>query len=196
MSLFARDRIILDLCGGTGAWSKPYVDAGYDVQLIDIDQDVRLFQCPDEQIYGILAAPPCTHLCLSGARWWEKKGDTALLEALSVVDACLRVIHVCNPKFWCLENPVGRLVRHLGKSRMTFHPYEYGDAYKKRTCLWGDFRIPKRNPVDPVKARTGHHSMDAWLTDTYGKNPAWNNRSKLRNTTPPGFAQAFYEANK
>jgi hypothetical protein len=54
-------KIILDLCGGTGSWSKPYRDAGYDVRLITLpDNDVMTYKLPDEPIYGILAAPPCT----------------------------------------------------------------------------------------------------------------------------------------
>jgi hypothetical protein len=53
-----KDKIILDLCGGTGAWSRPYRLAGYDVRVITLpDYDVRCFE-PPENVYGILAAPP------------------------------------------------------------------------------------------------------------------------------------------
>jgi hypothetical protein len=53
-------KIILDLCGGTGAWSKPYKDAGYDVRNITLPEyDVRTYIPPDN-VYGILVAPPCT----------------------------------------------------------------------------------------------------------------------------------------
>ena len=56
-----KNKIILDLCGGTGAWSKPYQDAGYDVRIITLpDYDVRLYIPPIDDVYGILAAPPCT----------------------------------------------------------------------------------------------------------------------------------------
>ncbi len=80
------DKIILDLCGGTGAWSKPYKDAGYDVRLITLPEyDVRTYIPPDN-VYGILAAPPCTHLAVSGARWWKRKGIEALWEGLAIVD--------------------------------------------------------------------------------------------------------------
>ena len=65
------DKIIFDLCGGTGAWSRPYAEAGYDVRVITLpDYDVRTYK-PPENVYGILAAPPCTHLSGSGARWFE-----------------------------------------------------------------------------------------------------------------------------
>jgi len=177
---------ILDLCGGTGAWSKPYRDNGYEVKIIDIKRniDVRIFKKPDYNVYGILAAPPCTHLASSGARWWEEKGKEALLEALSIVDACLRIIQVTKPHFWALENPVGRLVHYLGKPKMYFHPYEYGDPYTKKTCLWGNFNKPQKNPVEPTEGSKMH------------KLPPGEDRSKKRSITPSGFAEAFYEANK
>ena len=62
------EKIVLDLCGGTGAWSKFYEEAGYGVRNITLpDYDVRTYK-PPENIYGILAAPPCTHLSGSGAK--------------------------------------------------------------------------------------------------------------------------------
>jgi len=179
-------KIILDLCGGTGAWSRPYAEAGYDVRIIDTmyGLDVRLYH-PPKKVHGILAAPPCTHLAGSGARWWEGKGDRALIEALSTVDACLRIVMVSKPKWWALENPVGRLVHYLGPPRMYFHPYEFGDPWSKKTAVWGDFNIPKKNPVDPVPME---------------RNPIWKMapsplRPLRRSITPRGFARAFFEAN-
>ena len=176
--------IILDLCGGTGAWSAPYKEAGYEVIIVDLIQgdDVRLFK-PPKNVYGILAAPPCTHLCGSGARWWKEKGDAALLDALSIVDACLRIIYMSNPVFWALENPVGRIVHYLGKPKMYFQPYEYGDPYTKKTCVWGDFNIPKKTPVEPTEG------------GKICRLPPSPDRSKLRSITPQGFARAFFDAN-
>lgn len=53
-------KIILDLCGGTGSWSKYYKENGYDVRVITLpDYDVLNYE-PPENVYGILAAPPCT----------------------------------------------------------------------------------------------------------------------------------------
>jgi len=178
------DKIILDLCGGTGAWSKPYKDAGYDVRIVTLPEyDVRLY-VPPKNVYGILAAPPCTHLAASGARWWKEKGEEKLLEALSIVDACLRIILISEPVFWALENPVGRLTKFLGKPVMYFQPYEYGDPYTKKTALWGKFNIPPKTPVEPV------------LGSKMWKLPPSPNRSELRSITPPGFAKAFFNYNK
>jgi hypothetical protein len=184
--------VVLDLCGGTGSWSAPYRDAGYDVVVVDpssdvpgaVREDVRLWRPPAGMVVrGVLAAPPCTHLSGSGARWWEAKGVDALLDALSVVDACLRIVQLTRPAWWCLENPVGRLSRYLGPPRDTFQPWHYGDPTTKRTCLWGCYQLPVRTPVDPVLGGV------VWRM---GPSP---DRAKLRSITPPGFARAFADAN-
>lgn len=198
--LLNETKIILDLCGGTGAWSKPYADAGYDVRLVTLpDQDVRLYKPPDN-VYGILAAPPCTMFAISGARW--KRTDQQMIEALSVVDACLRIIWKCNPEFWALENPVGKLINFIGKWRYAFQPYEYGDPWTKRTCVWGVHYKPVKNPVKPVGQWTGRSDqkgivdhMEYLPPDWVHKLPPGPDRVKLRSITPPGFAKAFFEAN-
>ncbi len=175
--------IILDLCGGTGAWSKPYKEADYDVRLITTpEQDVRLFM-PPRNVHGILAAPPCNHFAGSGARWWKEKGEVALFEGLAIVDACLRIIVVSKPKWWVLENPVGRLRRWIGPPVFMFNPCDYGDPYTKKTCLWGKFNIPKKSPVKPTDQRI-------W------RMPPSPERQEKRSITPAGFARAFFEANQ
>ena len=201
--------IILDLCGGTGSWSKPYAKAGYDVRIIDPQVwleddygtgDVRLFKKPNETIRGILAAPPCTHFSSSGARWWKQKGKKPLLEGLSVVDACLRIIYATQPKWWVMENPVGRLRHYIGKPKCTFQPYEYGDAYSKRTCLWGNFNMPK--PTNIVKpkmiegvAKDGRVKRESVINRQTLQMSA-NERARVRSITPKGFVNAFYKENK
>ncbi len=185
------NKIILDLCGGTGAWSKPYAAAGYDVKIITLPEDIRLYRARSlpSYVHGVLAAPPCTHLARSGARWWEKKGEKALLEALSVVDACFRIIHLTHPDFWVIENPVGRLMHYIGRPRLIFNPCDYGDPYTKKTCLWGNFNIPNKNPVEPIKVC----SQGSWVQQLGGKS---DKTKMLRSITPSGFAQAFFEANQ
>ncbi len=177
--LFDQTKIILDLCGGSGAWSAPYVEAGYDVRLVTLPtQDVRLYQPPDN-VYGIVMAPPCTLFSLAGNRW--QRTEQEIIAALSVVDACLRMVVICNPVFWALENPVGKLSGWLGEARWIFDPCEYGDPYKKRTALWGKFNIPVRQPVAATLGSKMH---------THVRNQA------MRSVTPSGFARAFFEANR
>jgi len=194
-------KVILDLAGGTGAWSLPYKEAGYKVIIIDKVQsdgfmgpvygDVALFKKLPINIHGILAAPPCTMFCRAGYRW--KRTEEQYKEALRIVDACLRMVCIYNPKWWCLENPQGKLKKWIGDPVMMFQPYEYGDPYTKRTCLWGNFNIPEKNPVKPIKAHSGHHAIDAYLKKKGRK--LGKQRSALRSITPQGFANAFFKAN-
>jgi site-specific DNA-cytosine methylase len=176
---------ILSLCDYTGSWSQPYRDAGYDVIQIDIKhgRDVRLFEALSYPVRGILAAPPCTHFASSGARWWEDKGEAAVLDGLAVIDACMRIILIHKPQWWVLENPVGRLNRWLGEPRMSFNPSDYGDPYTKKTLLWGDFREPQMRKVIASEGSKMHLL------------PPSPERAALRSVTPTGFARAFFEAN-
>ena len=174
--------LILDLCGGTGAWSAPYRAAGYCVELVDIlnGRDVRLLQ-RIRGVYGILAAPVCT--VQSYARNRYPPTDAELLGSLSVVDACLRVMfaHRAYLKWWALENPRNKLRRYLGPARLEFYQWEYGDPGHKPTCIWGDFVVPAKRPRPRTKPSTFKTRRE--------------NASSEDAVTPAGFAQAFFEAN-
>lgn len=115
------DTIILDLCGGTGAWSKPYKEAGYDVRVITLpEDDIRLFKPPVDNVRGVLAAPPCTEF--SFAKHVHGKGNYNhdFLKGLEIVSACMRVILTTDPVWWAIENPRGYLKKWLGEPRWTF----------------------------------------------------------------------------
>lgn len=184
-------RTILSLCDYSGSWSNPYREAGYNVVRVDIKhgQDVRLLEYPGK-VWGILAAPPCTHLASSGARWWAEKGEAALLESLAIADACLRFVALCSPKWWALENPVGRLAKYYGRPQFTFNPCDFGDPYTKKTHLWGNFTPPlpvfvgRQMSVEPVEGSKMHML------------PPSDDRATLRSITPAGFAEAFFTANR
>ena len=214
-----KDKIILDLCGGTAAWSKPYKDAGYNVRVITLpDFDVRdklqqaIFTSGD--IYGILAAPPCT--MFSYARTNAKK-PRDLKEGMECVRSCLDIVWSCMEirqdtgkktlplKFWALENPYhGLLGKFLGKPAFTFDPYEFGANYKKRTALWGNFNEPKKDPIKMTKemlekCKTNSRPLPKFdymkskdiHPEAFGK----LTRQERRAITPAGFAKAFFEAN-
>jgi len=176
-----KDKIILDLCGGTGAWSRPYAKAGYDVRLIDLPNDIRLLEFDDSLVvYGILAAPPCTVFSYARQRYGLPKQEE-LISALSVVDACLRFVSVYTPRFWALENPRNKLRRYLGNPKIIFKQWWFGDGQEKPTCLWGNFNMPIYDPGKRTKPST-------FKTST-------QNSHKKDAITPPGFAKAFFEAN-
>lgn len=203
-----KDKIILDLCGGTGAWSKPYAKAGYDVRVITLPfYNVLKFSPPDD-VYGILAAPPCTQF--SFARTNAKK-QRDFKKGMTIVEACLKIIWQCRFKnhlsFWALENPKGYLRQFLGKPVLEFDPFEYGDPYIKRTDLWGYFNLPKRNVVDipddeRIKFTTNSQRLKsvelATLFNPNGYHLAgdMDKRQVRRAITPSGFAYQFFKANQ
>jgi hypothetical protein len=103
------------------------------------------------------------------------------LSALSVADACLRIIAVQQPTWWALENPRNKIRRYLGPARLEFYHWEYGDAAHKPTCIWGDFRVPMKQPKPRLKPGTYKSKRE--------------NASPIDAITPAGFARAFYEVN-
>lgn len=190
------NKIILDLCGGTGAWSKPYKDAGYDVRNITLpDYDVRTY-IPPENVYGILAAPPCTMFSLARTR---AKTPRDLKEGMEIVIACLKIIWECRynsaTKFWALENPMGYLRQFLGKPAFTFDPCDFGDPYTKKTDIWGYFNVPKKNPCKLSEEQIARCKINNRKLPSISQITS-NKQSARRAITPPGFARAFYEANK
>ena len=193
---------------GTGSWAKPYKDAGYDVRLITLPEYDVLTYVPPRDVYGILAAPPCTEFSLLNCIAEQRERN--LDEGMKVVNACLEIIKKCNPKFYAIENPIGYLKNYLGKPEFTFQPWEFGDAWTKRTCIWGKFNLPKKiyanwedvpklnlytrpNRKKPNYAYL-HKSAIANIPQLSGYSPKTD--AEFRAITPPGFAKAFFEANQ
>lgn len=213
------NKIILDLCGGTGAWSKPYADAGYKVFNLTLPYynvvvksslpSEVIMAIQDNNVYGILAAPPCTMFSIARN---DKTANTErdLRKGMQIVQGCLDLIYECQYKkfrkgtglkFWALENPAsGYLHRYLGKPAMVFEPCDYGDPYTKKTALWGNFNEPIKNPVKPTRGtmvKHASHFKDLKPVDPkYQKDLGKDTRTIRRSITPEGFAQAFFKANK
>lgn len=194
-------KTILSLFDYSGNWSKPYKENGYNVIQIDIKLGTDILTWDYRQldsVYGILAAVPCTHFALSGARWFaEKDRDGRTREGLRLVDKTLEIIEYLNPHFWAIENPMSRIHKlrpELGDIKYKFHPYElaqydprpFCSQYSKMTWLWGKFNKPIKKPLPNILG-TKH-----WLN--LGGNS--EKTKELRSITPLGFAYAFYEANK
>ena len=189
-----KDKIILDLCGGTGSWSDPYREAGYNVRVITLpEQDIRLFR-PPVGVYGVLAAPPCTEF--SFAKHFHGKGNYRhnFIAGLEIVSACMRIILTSSPEFWCLENPKGYLCKWLNEPTFTFEPWQYKDNYQKRTCLWGKFIVPK--PITYTRPRGLKKFSLLKSREIYPEYCGQLTRTERRAITPPGFARAFFESNR
>jgi hypothetical protein len=195
LKLPVNQRIILDLCGGTGAWSKPYKDAGYDVRIITLPfyplfekkaGDVKTYE-PPMGIYGILAAPPCEEFSFAKV---NPKSPRNPQKGLECVQACLDIIWKCQLlgglNFWALENPIGHLRQFLGIAPYRFEQWEFGGNLRKRTEIWGYFNSPKKICLE--KPSTPN-------LRTIQKINGYD-RKTTRSITPLGFAYAFFEANK
>lgn len=195
-------KIILDLCGGTGSWSRPYREAGYDIRLVTLPENDVLTYEPPTGVYGILAAPPCTEFSIA-------KGNRPrdFQSGVAVMAACLEIIWKCRSdgtlKFWALENPKGFMRQFLGKPAMTFEQWQFGDDGIKPTDLWGYFKEPKRS----VSERPGFLSLKYKDGHSHGRLMAKPkcppeyasmglDRAAIRAITPRGFADAFFRANR
>lgn len=202
-------RIILDLCGGSGSWSRPYKEAGYDVRLITLpDYDVLEYE-PPEGVHGILAAPPCTEFSILNCR--AEPRERKPQEGLKVVMACIRIIEKSRPVWWAMENPVGHLREYMGQPALTFQPWEYGDPWTKRTDIWGTFHPPPKlysrwEDVPgklPLYTRPGrgkpnfaylHKAALSLIPQLSFARPKTD--ADFRAITPPGFARAFFNSNR
>ena len=194
------EKIILSLCGGTGAWERPYKEAGYDTRNITLpDNDVRTYIPPDN-VYGILAAPPCTMFSLARTR---AKTPRDFRQGMATVIDCLEIIWKCRYKnklaFWCLENPMGYLRQFLGNPFFTFNPCDFGDPYTKKTDLWGYFNIPKKKPFielskdNIARCKINNRKLPSIQDISCGSHAE---QSDKRAITPAGFSKAFYKANR
>ena len=108
-----------------------------------------------------------------------------------------RIILFSEPSFWVFENPVGRLRDYIGPPIWIFDPYQYGDDYTKKTCLWGKFNIPELgNFPKPKPPLPGHHSIDDYWKRKGIILGNDENRANSRSITPSGFAEAFFSVNQ
>lgn len=214
-------KIILDLCGGTGSWSKPYSDSGYSVHNITLpkydifesdcmggfiyfrDTDGGVLKIAANEVYGVLAAPTCTMFSLARS---TAKTPRDLEGAMKLVKKCLEIIWYCKAtpgsklKFWALENPMGLLRWFLGRPLFTFSPEEYGENYTKKTDIWGYFNIPRRKPYtlshkEQLLSSRNNRVLPE-LPEGYVVPKGWSKQAARRSMTSSKFAEAFFRANK
>ena len=202
-------RTVVSLCDFTGNMVKPWAEAGFQCYCVDIQHPGEWVEiAPNITGIGedvlqwmpgrigikpaiVFAFPPCTHLAVSGARWWKDKGLKGLIEGLTLVERCRELCESFGCP-WMLENPVGSLSKYWREPDAAFDPYEYGgyldpegDHYTKRTCLWfgNGFRMPEPRPVFPNLGSKMHRVGPS------------ADRANIRSETPMGFARAVFEAN-
>lgn len=95
----------------------------------------------------MIAHPPCTHLAVSGARWFKEKA-TEQAEALEFVRALLNA----PIERIALENPVSIISSRIRKPDQIIQPWQFGHGEVKATCLWLK-NLPKLMPTNVVEGR-------------------------------------------
>ena len=174
---------VLVACEFSGRVRDAFTQLGHDATSCDLlpsdapgghyQGDVLDILCDGWDL--MIAHPPCTHLAVSGARWfkYKKREQVEALEFVKVLlDAPIEKI--------ALENPVGVISSKIRKPDQIIHPWQFGHGETKATCLWLK-GLPLLSPTDVVEGR---------------ENKVWRmapgaDRWKLRSLTYQGIADAM-----
>ena len=147
----------------------------------------------------IIAFPPCTYLTVTGNRWFniDRYGEKAIRrhkDRKNAIDFFMAFANADCDKI-AIENPVGIMSSEWRKPNQIINPWQFGDAFEKKTCLWLK-GLPELKPtniveIPPRKRFDSGKSMPSWYAE------AWNlpkeERAKLRSKTFPGIAKAMAE---
>lgn len=176
---------ILVACEFSGIVRDAFIRAGHNAWSCDllptdapgphIKDDVLNAMSADWDM--MVAFPPCTHLAVSGARWFKDK-QKEQAEALGFVKALL---DAPIPKI-ALENPVGVISTKIRKPDQIIQPWQFGHGETKKTCLWLK-NLPLLEPTNIVEGRKPRVHYESPGPD----------RWKRRSITYQGIAQAMAE---
>lgn len=170
-------------CEFSGIVRDAFLQLGHDAWSCDLLPSEVLgphLQCDVREILAngwklAIFHPPCTHLAVSGARWFKSKMREQE-EALDFVRLLLSapIAHIA------LENPVSVISSKIRKPDQIIQPWQYGHGETKATCLWLK-NLPRLTPSNIVEGREGR----VW------KMPPSADRWKERSRTLPGVAEAM-----
>jgi len=125
----------------------------------------------------MIAFPPCTYLCSSGARWWAQRKEEQE-NALCFVGHLMR----CQIPKIAIENPIGKISTAIRKPDQIIQPWMFGHGEVKSTCLW----LKGLPPLKPTRIVSGRSTRISRM-------PESKNRSKERSRTYSGIAEAMAE---
>jgi len=177
---------IIVACEFSGIVRDAFRVAGHDAvscDLIPSETEGPHYSLPVQLVprlesYDLLIAfPPCTHLAVSGARWFKEKRaeqEQAIEFVRWLMNAPVRRI--------AIENPIGIISSHIRKPDQIIQPWMFGHGEVKATCLWLN-NLPKLTPTNIVEGRKPrvHHEPPS--------PERWKNRSR----TYQGIAEAMAE---
>jgi len=174
---------ILIACEFSGIVRDAFIEKGHDA----ISCDIIPTEKPGPHYQGnvldiindgfdlMIAHPPCTHLAVSGARWFKDKIQEQQ-EALEFVNILMN----SNIDKICIENPISIISSKIRKPDQIIQPWMFGHGETKATCLWLK-NLSKLQATDIVKGRESRiHRM-----------PPSENRWKERSRTFDGIAKAM-----
>lgn len=178
---------VLVACEYSGRTRRAFRALGHDAWSCDLlpaedGNDAEHYICDWRQVYRwdawdlVIAHPPCTHLCSSGARWWpQKRADGSQQVAIDFFMEFTQL--TCA---WAIENPIGIMGTIYRSADQIIQPWMFGHGETKATCLWlhGLPPLIPTNIVDGREARC--HRM-----------PQSAHRWKDRSRTYPGVADAM-----
>ena len=174
---------VLIACEYSGAVRDAFKNKGFDATSCDIlptDVPGKHYQGDIRDILFnnwdlMIAHPPCTHLAVSGARWFKDKQQEQK-EALDFV----RMLLDAPIKHIALENPVSVISSKIRKPNQIIQPWQFGHGETKKTCLWLK-NLPQLKPTKVVDGR----EQRIW------KLPPSKDRWKIRSKTYQGIADAM-----
>lgn len=174
---------VLVACEFSGTVRDAFRARGHDAwscDLLETEKPGQHLRCDVRDVLGdvwdmMICHPPCTHLAVSGARWFKDK----LVEQAESLDF-VRLLMAAPIERIALENPVSIISSRVRKPDQVIQPYMFGEPYMKTTCLWLK-NLVKLVPTDIVSGR----EQKCW------REPPGPDRWKNRSRTYQGIANAF-----
>ena len=140
----------------------------------------------------IIAFPPCTHLAVSGARYFEQKREDGR-QREGIEFFCKFLTADCDKI--AIENPGGIMSTSYRKPDCVYNPYDFeGETECKKTCLWLK-GLPPLKPTRKEPLPKEQRTQGIWKAHFGDKKLAWNDpeTARLRSQTPYGVAKAMAE---
>lgn len=170
---------------GHDAWSCDILPCE-DASAYHYQRDVR--EILDDNWDMMIAHPPCTYLCVPGAHYLHTRPNRwdQMLNAKNLFMSLLTV----DINKICIENPVPHKYAKLPQYTQIIHPWQFGQEYSKRTCLW----LKNLQPLIPTKIMQNHGDR-YYRLDGSSSNSKWyaKSNSHERSRTFTGIAQAMAE---
>ena len=179
---------VLVACEYSGNVRDAFIKKGHEAMSCDLmDTDVAgphykgdVFDIINDGWDLMIAHPPCTFLCTSGARWLnDHRYPNRRKDREEAAEFFMKLYNSNIPKV-CCENPVGYMTPYFRKPDQYVKPYEYGHPTTKKTGLWLK-NLPKLASTDVVEGRENR----VW------KMPPSVDRWKERSRTYQGIAAAM-----